>query len=140
MSTIKNLTIDRVEERTRKDNGEKFPVIIVAGVSFSVSATSQNARFTLREASIPASGMTLAQAKRYFPAGAEMEGYEIRKIETEPYEWTTPDGEVLSLSHTWDLRKVGDEAESSQPSSQEPQSSRKPVPNEVGAPEMEPPM
>lgn len=131
MSSIKNLTIDRIEERTRKDNGDKFPVVMVAGVSFSISE-SGNSRFTLREVSIPLSGMTMAQAKAYFPPKSKLEGYEIYKKDVEPYEWETPEGETLSLSHSWDIRKIGDEAEES---ATEPESTRQRVPEGVGSDE-----
>lgn len=124
MSSLKNLTIDRIEERTRKDNGDKFPVVMVAGVSFSISE-SGNSRFTLREVSIPLSNMSMAQAKEYFPPKSKLEGYEIYQKQVDPYEWETPEGETLTLSHSWDIRKIGeDQAEES---ASEPESTREPV-------------
>ncbi len=109
MSTIKSLTVDRIEERTRKDTGEMFPVAIIAGISFSES-DSGSSRFTLREISIPLNGMSMEQAKQYFPKGTQLHGYEIYQKETDPYEWEAPDGRILSLSYSWDIRKIDAEA------------------------------
>lgn len=114
MSTIKSLTIDRIEEKTRKDTGEKFPVAIIAGISFSQSETG-NSRFSLREVSIPLNGMDKETAKAYFPPGSELNGYEIYQKEVDPYEWEAPDGRVLSLNHSWDIRKIDDTAEATTP-------------------------
>lgn len=105
MTTIKSLKIDRVEERVRKDTGETFPVAIIAGISFSESESSTS-RFTLREISIPLNGMTMEQAKQYFPKGTQLPGYEIYRKDCDPYEWEAPDGRILSLDYSWDIRRI----------------------------------
>ena len=111
MSIIKNLTVDRIEQRTLKGTGESFPFAIVSGISFSKSITG-NSRFTLREISIPLNGMSLSQAKQYFPPNSRLEGYEIYKKEVDPYEYETSDGQILSLNYSWDVRKVDPNTES----------------------------
>ncbi|MBD3617442.1 MAG: hypothetical protein HUJ22_12810 [Gracilimonas sp.] len=108
------MTVDRIEERTRKDTGEMFPVAIIAGISFSQSENG-NSRFSLREVSIPLNGMDKKTAKTYFPPGSVLNGYEIYQKETDPYEWEAPDGRVLSLTHSWDIRKVDESAEATTP-------------------------
>ena len=59
--------------------------------------------------------MSMAQAKEYFPPKSKLEGYVIFKRQVEPYEWESPDGRILSLTHSWDIRKVDETAEATTP-------------------------
>lgn len=48
----------------------------------------------------------MEQAKQYFPKGTQLPGYEIYRKDCDPYEWEAPDGRILSLDYSWDIRRI----------------------------------
>lgn len=130
---FEKLTVSSVEMRTRGDDGTKFPVVIIQGISFSMSE-SGNQSFSKRKVSLPLNGMELDEAKQLFPAGSVINGYRIAPYEVEPYEFTDPEtGEVVVATKRYRLIPL-DEPQP-QETAPEATSTREPVkqrPTEVG--------
>jgi hypothetical protein len=97
------LRIEAVEMRERTDTGDTFPVAIISGISLNMSAKG-GASFSKRRVSLPLNGMTQAEAEQAFPAGQTMpKRFAIQQYDVEPYEWTTPDGEIRTDTKRYTL-------------------------------------
>ncbi|MGN8224609.1 hypothetical protein [Gracilimonas sp. BCB1] len=107
MSSITNLTIERIESRTNSVDGSEFAVAIVTGIAYAVSE-SGNSRFDKREVSIPLSNIKPEEAntpKVKTILNEMVADMEIYRKEVDPYEYEVPGtGEVVMLSHSWDIR------------------------------------
>lgn len=129
MSQFESITVEDVILRERKDGSGDFPVVVCFGVSLSVSSTG-NQSITKRRVSLPLNDFTLAEGKEFFPKGSKLEGFRIEQYEVEPYEWTTPDGEVRTDNVRYRLVEASKKSEPATQSA--PQSTTEPVPTEVG--------
>ncbi|MEX2347704.1 MAG: hypothetical protein WD511_00670 [Balneolaceae bacterium] len=110
MSSITNLKVDRIESRTNSVDGSEFALAIIAGIAYAVSE-SGNSRFDKREVGIPLSNIKPEEANTPEVKAILNEmilDMEIYRKEVEPYEYEVPGtGEVISLSHSWDIKKAG---------------------------------
>lgn len=142
-NNFETLTVEDVMLRERNDGTGEFPVVIIAGISLNLSATG-NQSFTKRRVSLPLNGFTVEEAKQAFPKGMKLQGFKIQQYEVDPYEWTTPEGEVRTDNVRYRLVDLRQPAEPPVNTTSEPQSTREPVeqqkpkapaPQEVGAEE-----
>lgn len=125
--SFERLTVVDVVERQRKDNGEKFPVALIAGVTLDISATTGNSAIRRRQVSVPLNGFSLSEAEAMFPVGMVMPSqYRIERYEVEPYDWTTPDGE-LRENETIRYRLTDKPIGAPSPAEQEPTSTVEPA-------------
>lgn len=112
MSTITNLKVDRIESRTSSKDGSEFPVAIIAGIAYAVSE-SGNSRFDKREVSIPLSNIDPEEANTpHIKAilNDMIADMEIYRKDVDPYEYEVPGtGEVVMLTHSWDIRRAGEQ-------------------------------
>lgn len=107
MSSITNLKVDRIEGRTNSVDGSEFAVAIVAGIAYTVSDNG-NSRFEKREISVPISNIKPEEANSpevKTILNEMVADMEIFRKEVDPYEYEVPGtGEVVMLSHSWDIR------------------------------------
>lgn len=110
MPSITNLKVDRIEIRTSSVDGSEFAVAIIAGIAYAVSE-SGNSRFDKREVSIPLSNIKPKEADTPETKAILNEmiaDMEIYRKEVDPYEYEIPgSGEVVMLTHSWDIRRAG---------------------------------
>lgn len=91
------VSILNYEQRTNAQ-GEKFIALILQGdIEMVQSKASGRMYATAFKVSIP-STFTESTAKKF--VGRDLTGV-INKVECEPYSYTTKDGEVLTLNHTY---------------------------------------
>ena len=131
------LRIEAVEMRQRTDTGDEFPVALISGISLNV--TTKGSSFTKRRVSVPLNGLTREEAEVAFPPGQVMpKRFIIQQYTVEPYEWTTPDGEIRTDTKRYTLvDTTAPPVEQSAPQSTVEPSTQKSaqatVPTEVGA-------
>lgn len=94
--------INRIELRENKETGEKFAAVILRQLLPIVSVNG-NVRISNVEYSVP-SNETVANL---LPSvGMAMPGSIVR-VPCAPYQWDTPDGESMTLAHTYAYQPNG---------------------------------
>lgn len=91
------VTVTGYEQR-KNAQGESFISLLLQG-DLELVKSQQSGRFyaTARKISIPS---TFNEQTAKAMVGRQMPGV-ITKVETEPYQYVTKDGEVLTLNHTY---------------------------------------
>ncbi|MFY0683815.1 MAG: hypothetical protein JXR20_04625 [Balneola sp.] len=109
MSNISKLLVDQIKMVDKKDGTGEFPVVLITGITFSVSE-SGNSSFTKRRVSIPLNNLSsMKEAEEYFTEGTVLEGFELYKKPCEEYEYEAPTGETYLLDYKWAICKAGEQ-------------------------------
>ena len=108
----KHIHMVRVTNYAERENsaGEKFYSLILQGTGIEMVKSQETGRFyaTSKQASVTS---TFDEETCKSLIGEEITG-SIKKLETDPYEFTIPDtGEVVVLNHRWQYLPEGDTME-----------------------------
>ena len=108
MSNISKLLVDQIKMVEKKDGTGEFPVVLITGITFSVSE-SGNSSFSKRKVSIPLNNLSSKkEAEEFFTEGSVLEGLELYKKPCEEYEYEAPSGETYLLNYKWAICKAGE--------------------------------
>jgi len=100
------VTIVDYKKFQKEDETDFFVLVVQGGLEVVKSKETGKSYFTARKARVPC---TFDEVMCKASIGTELEG-SIKKVETEPYDYTSPDtGEIMTLSHRYQFVSIEEE-------------------------------